>query len=148
MLGLLIGGRTAQAHATTTLTWGLAALTAISAALALTARSPLVVVVALVFLLGGAGYVTNPALQSRVFTLAPDAPTLVGATNTAAFNVGNTLAPMLGGLTIDAGYGYTSVAWVGAGLAAAGCALAAWAGRLERARPETPARFEKVFQNS
>ncbi|MFH9070558.1 Cmx/CmrA family chloramphenicol efflux MFS transporter [Streptomyces alboflavus] len=163
MLGLLIGSRTAQAHAVGTLGWGLGGLAVISAALALTADTAIAVVLVLIFLLGMAGYVTNPPLQSRVFTLAPDAPTLVGATNTAAFNVGNTLAPMLGGLTIDAGYGYTSVAWVGAGLAVLGCAGALWAGRLERATAARggqgrtpsaattpaadPASFEKVFQN-
>ncbi|WP_239589926.1 Cmx/CmrA family chloramphenicol efflux MFS transporter [Streptomyces aureoverticillatus] len=154
MLGLIIGGRTAQSHAVGTLAVGLGALAVISAGLALTAHTTLVVVIGLTFLLGLAGYVTNPALQSRVFTLAPDAPTLVGATNTAAFNVGNTLAPMLGGLTIGAGYGYTSVAWVGAGLAALGCVGALWAARLERAgrrqaADASPAGtgFEKVFQN-
>ncbi|WP_172385375.1 Cmx/CmrA family chloramphenicol efflux MFS transporter [Streptomyces sp. MNP-20] len=152
MLGLVIGGRTARTHAVATLAWGLGALAAISAVLALTAGSAVAVVVALVFLLGMAGYVTNPALQSRVFTLAPGAPTLVGATNTAAFNVGNTLAPLLGGLAIDAGYGYAAVAWVGAGLAALGCAAAVGAGLLERRAAQTPpasasASFEKVFQN-
>ncbi|GGR97481.1 chloramphenicol efflux pump [Streptomyces aureoverticillatus] len=149
LIGLVVGGRTAQSGAVGTLVVGLGALAVISAALALTAHTTLVVVIGLTFLLGLAGYVTNPALQSRVFTLAPDAPTLVGATNTAAFNVGNTLAPMLGGLTIGAGYGYTSVAWVGAGLAAVGCVGALWAARLERAASQTPRpRFEKVFQNS
>ncbi|MEW2526493.1 Cmx/CmrA family chloramphenicol efflux MFS transporter [Streptomyces sp. NPDC047071] len=152
MLGLVIGGRTARTHAVATLAWGLGALAATSAVLALTAGSAVAVVVALVFLLGMAGYVTNPALQSRVFTLAPGAPTLVGATNTAAFNVGNTLAPLLGGLAIDAGHGYAAVAWVGAGLAALGCAAAVWAGRLERRAAAAPAAaasasFEKVFQN-
>ncbi|QCX79928.1 Inner membrane transport protein YdhP [Streptomyces sp. YIM 121038] len=152
MLGLVIGGRTARTHAVATLAWGLGALAAISAVLALTAGSAVAVVVALVFLLGMAGYVTNPALQSRVFTLAPGAPTLVGAANTAAFNVGNTLAPLLGGLAIDAGYGYAAVAWVGAGLAALGCAAAVGAGLLERRASPTPpasasASFEKVFQN-
>lgn len=132
MVGLAIGGRTAEARPLRTLGLGLGALAVFSALLALTAGS-VVVVIALVFLLGLVGYVTNPALQSRVFTLAPAAPTLAGATNTAAFNVGNTLAPLLGGLTIDAGFGYASVAWVGAALAAAGTAVVFWARRLERA---------------
>ncbi|MFI6642692.1 Cmx/CmrA family chloramphenicol efflux MFS transporter [Streptomyces sp. NPDC050504] len=132
LVGLVIGGRTAHAHPLATLGWGLGALAAVSVLLAVTARSTAAVVV-LVFLLGIAGYVTNPALQSRVFALAPGAPTLVGATNTAAFNVGNTLAPFLGGLAIDAGLGYTSVAWVGAGLAAAGFAAVLRAVRAGRA---------------
>ncbi|GHE58052.1 chloramphenicol efflux pump [Streptomyces longispororuber] len=149
MLGLVLGGRTARGHAAATLAWGLGALAVVSGALALAADSAAAVVVALVVLLGAAGYVTNPALQSRVFTLAPHAPTLVGATNTAAFNVGNTLAPMLGGAALDAGYGYASVAWVGAGLAALGCGAALWAGLLER-RTATASRtgLERVVQNA
>ncbi|MFE0046717.1 Cmx/CmrA family chloramphenicol efflux MFS transporter [Streptomyces albireticuli] len=132
LLGLVIGGRTAAGHPLATLAWGLGALVIASALLALTARH-LAVTIPLVFLLGLAGYVTNPTLQARVFPLAPDAPTLAGATNTSAFNVGNTLAPMLGGLAIDAGFGFASVAWVGAALGAAGCAAVFWAGRLQRA---------------
>ncbi|MGW0537284.1 Cmx/CmrA family chloramphenicol efflux MFS transporter [Streptomyces sp. NPDC003032] len=135
MVGIVIGGRTGEARPLATLGIGLGALALFSALLALTAHVT-AVVVALVFLLGLAGYVTNPALQSRVFTLAPDAPTLVGATNTAAFNVGNTVAPLLGGLTIDAGYGYPSVAWVGAALATAGAAGVLWAARLQRSGPK------------
>ncbi|MFJ9175511.1 Cmx/CmrA family chloramphenicol efflux MFS transporter [Streptomyces sp. NPDC102360] len=142
LLGLVVGGRTAHAAPLATLGWGLAALAVISALLAMAAHTA-IVVVALVFALGVAGYVTNPALQSRVFTLAPAAPTLVGATNTAAFNVGNTLAPLLGGLSIDAGLGYASVAWVGASLAVVGLAGVLWAARLERARSFVP-----VIQNS
>ncbi|MFJ8952533.1 Cmx/CmrA family chloramphenicol efflux MFS transporter [Streptomyces sp. NPDC102381] len=143
LLGLVIGGRTAQVAPLATLGWGLGALAVISGLLAVAAHTAVVVVV-LVFALGVAGYVTNPALQSRVFTLAPAAPTLVGATNTAAFNVGNTLAPLLGGLAIDAGLGYASVAWVGAALAAVGLVGVLWAVRLER-RAES---FVPVLQNS
>ncbi|AZM56157.1 MFS transporter [Streptomyces sp. WAC 01529] len=131
MVGIVIGGRTAGARPLGTLGAGLGGLALFSALLALTAQVT-AVVIALVFLLGLVGYVTNPALQSRVFTLAPGAPTLVGATNTAAFNVGNTVAPLLGGMAIDAGFGYASVAWVGAALAAAGGAGVLWAAYLQR----------------
>ncbi|MEU5581851.1 Cmx/CmrA family chloramphenicol efflux MFS transporter [Streptomyces huasconensis] len=135
LAGLVIGGRTGETRPLGTLGLGLGALAVFSALLALTAHVT-AVVVALVFLLGLVGYVTNPALQSRVFTLAPDAPTLVGAVNTAAFNVGNTVAPLLGGLAIDAGYGYASVAWVGSGLAVAGAAGVLWAAHLRRSGPQ------------
>jgi DHA1 family chloramphenicol resistance protein-like MFS transporter len=135
LAGIVIGGRTGQTRPLGTLGLGLGTLAVFSALLALTAQVTAVVVV-LVFLLGLVGYVTNPALQSRVFTLAPDAPTLVGATNTAAFNVGNTVAPLLGGLTIDAGHGYASVAWVGSGLAVAGAAGVLWAAHLQRSEPK------------
>ncbi|MFF5716990.1 Cmx/CmrA family chloramphenicol efflux MFS transporter [Streptomyces buecherae] len=129
LLGIAVGGRLAEAYPLRTLGWGLGGLVLVSGALALTARHA-AVAVGLVFVLGFVAWVTNPALQSRVFALAPEAPTLAGATNTAAFNVGNTLAPMLGGVVIDAGYGFTAVAWVGVALAVAGCAGTLWAAHL------------------
>ncbi|MGW6565667.1 Cmx/CmrA family chloramphenicol efflux MFS transporter [Streptomyces sp. NPDC054975] len=135
LLGMVIGGRTAEAYPIRTLALGTGVLAVASALLAVLAENT-VVTVALIFVLGLAGYVTNPILQSRVFVVAPGAPTLVGATNTSAFNVGNTLAPALGGLTISAGFGFESVAWVGAALAAAGLLGTLWAGHLQyRSRP-------------
>ncbi|MFF9015013.1 Cmx/CmrA family chloramphenicol efflux MFS transporter [Streptomyces sp. NPDC014870] len=135
LLGMVIGGRTAEAYPIRTLALGTGVLAVASALLAVLAENT-VVTVALIFVLGLAGYVTNPILQSRVFVVAPGAPTLVGATNTSAFNVGNTLAPALGGMTISAGFGFESVAWVGAALAAAGLLGTLWAGHLQyRNRP-------------
>ncbi|MFG2642931.1 Cmx/CmrA family chloramphenicol efflux MFS transporter [Streptomyces sp. NPDC048370] len=135
LLGMVIGGRTAEAYPIRTLALGTGVLAVASALLAVLAENT-VVTVALIFVLGLAGYVTNPILQSRVFVVAPGAPTLVGATNTSAFNVGNTLAPALGGMTISAGFGFESVAWVGAALAAAGLLGTLWAGHLQyRSRP-------------
>jgi DHA1 family chloramphenicol resistance protein-like MFS transporter len=135
LLGMVIGGRTAEAYPIRTLALGTGVLAAASALLAVLAEHT-AVTVALIFVLGVAGYVTNPILQSRVFVVAPGAPTLVGATNTSAFNVGNTLAPALGGMAIDAGFGFASVAWVGAALAVAGLLGALWAGHFQyRARP-------------
>ncbi|MEU9110260.1 Cmx/CmrA family chloramphenicol efflux MFS transporter [Streptomyces sp. NPDC048483] len=146
LIGLTLGGRVADTAPLRTLVIGGGALTAASAALALTAGS-LGVAVALVFVLGLAGYVTNPVVQSRVFRLAPDAPTLTGAVNTSAFNVGITLTPMLGGLTIDAGLGFTSVAWVGAGTGAVALAAIGWAATLERRakRRGLPAEKRPVY---
>ncbi|MBB5934668.1 Cmx/CmrA family chloramphenicol efflux MFS transporter [Streptomyces zagrosensis] len=134
LLGITLGSRWAQTHPLRTLLWGLVGLMIVSALIALTARHTAVTVV-LVFFLGFVAWVTNPALQARVYALAPEAPTLVGATNTAAFNVGNTLAPMLGGLVISTGHGFASVAWVGVALAATGCLATLWAWRLSGRTP-------------
>ncbi|WP_028927222.1 Cmx/CmrA family chloramphenicol efflux MFS transporter [Pseudonocardia acaciae] len=131
LIGMTVGGRVGGAHPVRTIVVGGAVLVVASALLAVAAANP-VVTITLVFALGVAGYVTNPALQSRVFALAPGAPTLAIAGNTSAFNVGNTLAPMFGGLAIGAGFGFASVAWVGAGLGAAGVAAALVAGHLRR----------------
>ena len=83
--------------------------------LALSPAPPIALVAAT--LLGFAGFAANPALNARVFSLADSAPSLAGASNVAAFNVGIVAAPWLGGLTIDAGLGYGSVTWVGMALA-------------------------------
>lgn len=131
LLGMTLGGRTADRHPLRTLFLGIGGLAAASALLALTAGN-LAATTALVFALGLTGYVTNPVVQSRVFTLAPGAPTLAPAVNTSAFNVGITLTPMLGGLTIDAGFGYTSVAWVGAAVGVAALGATLWAALAER----------------
>lgn len=64
-------------------------------------------------------------LQTRLMDVAGDAQSLAAALNHSALNVANALGPWLGGLTIAAGLGWTSVGWVGCGLALVG--LAAWA---------------------
>jgi DHA1 family chloramphenicol resistance protein-like MFS transporter len=70
--------------------------------------------VLLVFLVGLSGFLVNPAVLGRVFAIAGDAPTLAGATNVSSMRLGITLAPLLGGLAIGAGFGIESVGWVGA----------------------------------
>ncbi|GAA3050231.1 hypothetical protein GCM10020000_33780 [Streptomyces olivoverticillatus] len=67
-----------------------------------------------------------------MFNVAGAAPTLAGATTTAAFNIGNTVGPWLGGLVIGAGWGYPAVAWLAAGLATLAVGTTAVASRLHR----------------
>ncbi|MFB7632105.1 Cmx/CmrA family chloramphenicol efflux MFS transporter [Streptomyces sp. NPDC056149] len=137
LVGVTVGGRYADTAPLRTLALGTAVLTLASAALALTAAQ-LPAALALVAVLGFTAYVTNPVLQSRVFRLAPDAPTLVPAVNTSAFNVGITLTPMLGGLTINAGLGLRSVAWVGAATGLLALLATAYAATLQRPTRDTP----------
>jgi len=73
-----------------------------------------------VFLLGATGPAMVPALQTRLMDVSADAQLLAAALNHSALNIANALGPWLGGLVIAAGHGYTSTAWVGAGLAVAG----------------------------
>ena len=80
--------------------------------------------IALVFLLGLAGFLLNPAVWVRVYTLAPDAPMLAGATNSSAFQAGLTLAPLLAGLPLSLGHGLPSVGWIGVALGVAALGLA------------------------
>jgi MFS transporter, DHA1 family, chloramphenicol resistance protein len=115
LAGITIAGRTADAYPFRTLYAGAAGLVAASLALALLAGQPLAAVVAIT-LLGGFGFAVNPALNTRVFAEAGDAPTLATAVNISAFNVGITAGPWLGGVALGAGAGYPTLAWLGAAL--------------------------------
>ncbi len=134
LVGTAIGGRVADAHLFGVLLSGIAASTVFLAALALFASSP-VATVLLAFLLGVSAFYTAPALNARMFNVAGAAPTLAGATTTAAFNLGNTGGPWLGGTVIDAGLGYPATAWAGAAMTAAGLGVAAVALKLSRPTP-------------
>jgi DHA1 family chloramphenicol resistance protein-like MFS transporter len=117
LVGIAIGGRTADAHPFRTLYVGIAGTLIVSVAIAVNADVP-ALVIPLLILLGAFGFGVNPALNTRVFAVAGGAPTLATATNVSAFNVGITAGPWLGGLAIGAGAGYPAVAWIGAGIAA------------------------------
>ncbi|MEU6115919.1 Cmx/CmrA family chloramphenicol efflux MFS transporter [Streptomyces sp. NPDC047117] len=131
LIGTYIGGRVADAHLFPTLFGGIAASTVVLAALALTAHNS-VAAIALSLMLGVTAFATAPALNARMFNVANAAPTLAGATTTAAFNIGNTLGPWLGGLVISAHWGYPAVAWTGAALAAAAVVATALSYRAQR----------------
>jgi DHA1 family chloramphenicol resistance protein-like MFS transporter len=70
-----------------------------------------------------AAFAGAAALNARVFTLGIAAPRLVGAVSASAFNVGATLGPWLGGLTISAGLGFRSPSAVGLALIAVATVL-------------------------
>ncbi len=131
VLGIAVGGRTADAHPIRTLTLGITGVCLASALLAIFAHQAIVTSV-LAFLLGAFGFGINPVLNSRVFTLAPEAATLGAAGNVASFNVGITAGPWLGGLAITAGMGYPSVGWIGLALGLGALALVAVSAGLER----------------
>lgn len=86
-----------------------------------TAHNP--VAATLNVLLIGCGFAIVPGLQTRLMDVAADAQTLAAALNHSAFNIANAIGAWLGGLTIAAGLGWTSTAWVGALLAVGGLAV-------------------------
>ena len=119
VVGNWIGGRLADRSIDGTLLGFIAALVVVLVALRLArlrARSPRSV---LLVAMGGFGFGTVPALQSRVMRYAAQAPTLASGANIAAFNLGNALGAWAGGVAITAGLGYTSPIWVGAAITAA-----------------------------
>ena len=131
LIGIAVGGRVADAHPFGTLAIGMTGVVLASAGIALGAANA-VVVIALVPLLGGFGLATNPAVSVRVFANLGEVRTLAGAMVTSTINVGNALAPWLGGLVISAGFGYHSSAWVGAGMALVALGMVALGVHAER----------------
>ncbi|MDO9609451.1 MAG: MFS transporter [Brevundimonas sp.] len=90
-----------------------------------------------VFLIGGGGGLGS-ILQTRLMDVAGDAQTLAAALNHSAFNTANAIGPLLGGMAIAAGYGWTSTGWVGVGLSLGGFAIfvVAWLVGRKRAASE------------
>ena len=116
--GNWIGGRLADRSIDGTLLGFIAALLVVLALFAWLAWSPIATMVLLIAM-GGFGFGTVPALQSRVMRYAAQAPTLASGANIGAFNLGNALGAWAGGVAITAGLGYTSPIWVGAAITAA-----------------------------
>lgn len=123
VLGSWLGGRLADRNLMRTLAIGLVVLGGILALFTLTAHSKITMVLTLA-VFGVASFVINPALQTRVMNISPDAPTLASAVNISAFNVGNALGPWLAGLAISSGAGFLAPSWVGTALAAGSIATA------------------------
>ena len=128
LVGNVLGGRFADRALDRSLIVILAGLVLVLVGFALAATSPWGTVV-MIFLMGGFGFATVPGLQTRVMTYAAQAPSLVSAGNIAAFNLGNALGALAGGLTIGAGLGYTSPIWAGAAITAAALAVMVVAAR-------------------
>ncbi|MEU5716702.1 Cmx/CmrA family chloramphenicol efflux MFS transporter [Streptomyces sp. NPDC020403] len=135
-LGVTAAGRLADLRPAATVTAGTGALALGWAALALSAANP-AAALTLVLLQGALAFGTGTVLLTRVLHLAPDAPTLAGSYATAAFNVGAALGPWLGGLALDAGFGFRAPLWVSVLLM---CLALAGAGVLAARAPE-PARL-------
>ncbi len=86
-----------------------------------------------VFLIGMGGAL-GTVLQTRLMDVAKNAQGLAAALNHSAFNFANALGPLLGGMAIAGGYGWTSTGWVGALLALGGFVLLLGSLWLERAQ--------------
>ncbi|MET0264321.1 MAG: MFS transporter, partial [Duganella sp.] len=76
---------------------------------------------------GAVAFGIVPPVQMRVMRAAAQAPGLASSVNVGAFNLGNAIGAVLGGVVIDQGFGYAAVPLVGAVLAAGGLGLV-WIG--------------------
>lgn len=74
-------------------------------------------------LLVGFTVAIGTALQTRLMDVAADGQTLAATLNHAAFNIGNALGALFGGMSIAAGFGWASTGPVGAILALGGLLL-------------------------
>ena len=88
--------------------------------------------ISLLVVLIGMGGAIGTLLQVRLMDVAPDAQTMAGALNNSAFNAANALGPFLGGLAINAGFGWTSTGIVGSLLALGGLIIWCASYRLEK----------------
>ncbi|MGW1724639.1 MFS transporter [Streptomyces sp. NPDC002306] len=142
-VGNLLGGRLADHAMRRTLFGGLAALVAVLAVFPLLMRTEWSAGLA-VILLGVAAFVTGSPLQLMVMEKATAAPSLASSANQAAFNLANAGGAWIGGLALAAGFGVTSPALAGAGLAVLGLAVAAVAYAVDARRTAAPAGRERV----
>jgi DHA1 family inner membrane transport protein len=120
--GNLLGGRLADRAVLPAAYGSIGALTVLSAVVAVAADNQVAFVAAIV-LFGVAAFATIPPLQIWVLQTAGQAPALASAANIGAFNLANMLGSVLAGATIDAGFGYSAPAWVGAALGVVGLAV-------------------------
>ncbi|MGW9209325.1 Cmx/CmrA family chloramphenicol efflux MFS transporter [Embleya sp. NPDC055664] len=104
-VGVTIAGRIVDRRPTQVIGWGMAASAVGWALFAYTAGTPWAAIT-LVAIQGMLAFATGTALIARVLRLSQDTSGLSGALATSAFNIGGTLGPWLGGLTIDANLGY------------------------------------------
>ncbi|MEV5743227.1 Cmx/CmrA family chloramphenicol efflux MFS transporter [Microbispora rosea] len=141
--GVSIGGRMADRRPMRLLVPGGLALTAGWIVFAVAAGNPAAVFV-LVLVQGALSFAVGSTLITRALYAAADAPSLGGAFATAAFNVGASAGPLLGGVAIGAGLGYRSPLWVSALLVALAFAVAGAALAARRTgttgRPASPTR--------
>ena len=121
-IGNLLGGYMADRDLRRTLLFGMAALIAVLALLALLSFH-VVLLAFFAMMVGLVSSVLSPAIQTRLMDVAGDNQSIAAAMNHSALNIGNSLGAFLGGLVITLGWGYTAPAWVGALLAVIGLGI-------------------------
>ena len=111
----------------------LAVLVVVLVAFAASAHVPALAVLG-IFAVGVVGFTLVPIVQGQLLEEASGAPTLTSAAMHSAFNAGNALGPLAGGVAIGAGLGNPSAPAAGALLSAVGL-LVAYFGLVRRAAP-------------
>ena len=133
-IGNIAGGRLADRGLPRSLIGTLAALVGVLVVLGLVLplKAPTVLIVAF---LGVAAFATVAPLQLRVLEKAGAAGrTLASSLNIAAFNLGNALGALVGGLALEHGPGLAALPPLAAGISALGLILALFSLWLDRGR--------------
>ena len=112
-----------ERHSTVLVLRVLVTLVGVLVLFAVTATVPALAVVD-VFLVGVVGFSLVPLVQARLLDEAGGAPTLASAAMHSAFNAGNALGPLVGGLAIGGALGNAAAPAAGAGLTALGLGIA------------------------
>lgn len=136
-LGNFLGGRLADKALMPSLCVALGSLALVLGAFTVTAHAQVAAAVT-IFLVGVAGFMVGPMVQTRIIDKAGGVPSMVSAAIQSAFNIANSIGAYLGGLVIASGLGFVAPNWVGAVLATLGLTLAVVSGMLDRR--EAPAR--------
>jgi len=135
--GNLLGGRLADRAPQMSIYILLIALISILLLFTVTAHFAVGAVIT-VFLFTAIAFALTGPLQIMIIRTARGAETLASAAIQSAFNISNALGAFLGGLPLAAGYGYTSPALVGAGLALGGLLIALGLQRVAILVSDTP----------
>lgn len=121
--GSILGGRLADWSVRGSVLAGL--IVVILVQLAFWALAPYAVpILILTFVLGAAGSMLVPGLQTLLMDSAPGAQSLAASLNHSALNVANALGAALGGVVLQTELGLRGTALAGAGLAVAGLVIA------------------------
>ncbi|KQT77772.1 MFS transporter [Methylobacterium sp. Leaf466] len=139
-LGNLAGGRLADRRMSATIVGGFAGLVAVLVLFAFTSRAAWPAVMTLP-LWGALVFALVSPLQIWVVEAASDAPNLASTLNQGAFNLGNAAGAALGGAALSLGFGYGTLPWIGAAVAAAALALTL-SGRVGVASPDGEGAFD------
>jgi DHA1 family inner membrane transport protein len=138
-LGNLAGGRAADWRLMMAIIVTLCALIVVQALFTWTSVSPIPAVVTMM-IWGALAFGVASPLQMRVVDQARAAPSLASTLNQSAFNLGNALGALSGGLVVSAGISYRALPWLGTGLSTlALCTIvyAVWLeGRTQRRRQD------------
>jgi DHA1 family inner membrane transport protein len=123
-IGNAIGGRFADRNLVGTVMGAITAVILVLVVFGFTSHAAIPAVVTLA-VWGAVALAICAPLQVWVVEAATEAPNLASILNQGAFNLGNALGALFGGVALDAGLGYANLPWLGAAIAALALGLAA-----------------------